>query len=175
MHQKNLYSKGFGVLDKVVNLLSEFCGWMSFSAVFGAMLIITYEVAARYIFKWPTYWEIEAAIFLLIIATFVGAAYTMKYDGHISLDIITQRMSPGIQDKLNFFTNLASLSFCLLASWRGWQMCWEAWELGWRSDSLWGPPLWIPYLFPAIGFTILSLQLIIKIVLKISTFEKESK
>lgn len=175
MSQKEVPIKGLGLLSKAVNLFSELCGWISFSAVFGAMLIITYEVMARYIFHWPTYWEIEAAIFLLILATFVGAAYTMKHDGHISLTILTERMSPGNQAKLNLITSLASLSFCLLVSWKSWEMWWEAYDLGWTSDSLWAPPLWIPYLFLPIGFTTLSLQFILEIAHKVVTLRKESE
>lgn len=176
MHQKELNRKGLGFLsNKAVDLFSGFCGWVSFSAVFVAMLVITYEVIARYIFHWPTFWEIEAAVFLLILATFVGSAYTMKHKSHISLDILTEKMSPGAQGKLNLLTSLASLSFCLLVSWRSWEMWWEAYDLGWNSDSLWGPPLWIPYLFPAIGFTTLSLQLIVEIANRVAAMGKEKK
>lgn len=174
MRQKDPPSRGLGPLGKAVNLLSEVCGWAAFVAVLGAMLVITYEVMARYIFHWPTYWEIEAAIFLLILTTFVGSAYTMKYGGHISLDILTQRMSSRGQAKLDILTCLASLSFCLLVSWRSWEMWWEAYELGWATDSLWAPPLWIPYLFPPVGFTAMSLQLIIEIVHRVVTLREEA-
>jgi len=163
MHQKSPPNRGLGPFGKIINMFSEVCGWIAFAAVLGAMLVISYEVMARYLFHWATYWEIEAAIFLLILTTFVGSAYTMKYGRHISLDIMTQRMSARNQAKLDILTCLASLSFCVLVSWRCWEMWWEAYGLGWTTDSLWAPPLWIPYLFPALGFTAMSLQLIAEI------------
>ena len=34
-----------------------------------------------------------------------------------------------------------------------------AWSRGWTSDTVWGPPLWIPYLAMPIGFSVYILQL----------------
>ena len=35
-----------------------------------------------------------------------------------------------------------------------------AWDRGWRSDTVWGVKLWIPYLALPVGFSLLLLQLI---------------
>jgi TRAP-type C4-dicarboxylate transport system permease small subunit len=34
-----------------------------------------------------------------------------------------------------------------------------AWDRGWRSDTVWGVRLWIPYLAIPVGFGLLALQL----------------
>ncbi len=39
-----------------------------------------------------------------------------------------------------------------------------AWERGWRSDTVWGVRLWIPYLALPIGFGLLLLQLVADLV-----------
>ena len=41
-----------------------------------------------------------------------------------------------------------------------------------HSESLWGPPLWIPYLFLPIGMTLLFLQYIVYIRDKIVSLKK---
>lgn len=48
-----------------------------------------------------------------------------------------------------------------------------AWSRGWKSDTLWGPPLWIPYLAMPVGFAIYLLQLgtIVAIASYIGTLE----
>jgi TRAP-type C4-dicarboxylate transport system permease small subunit len=147
----------------VIGWLSDTSGYLSLVAVVCAMLAITYEVAARYLFRWPTVWEIEAAIYFLIFATFVGSAFALKEEKHISMDVITARLRPSWRARVELVGAVASLAFCVLASVKGWAMWWEAFSLGWHSDSLWAPPLAVPYFFLPLGFTLVSLQYLVNI------------
>jgi len=149
---------GAGLARKSLALVAAISGFGSFTAILCAMLVITYEVVARYIFSWPTVWEIEAAIFLLIFATFIGSVHGLKDDAHVSMDMLAVMLKPRIRTKLNVVISLASLLFCIVVSIKGWEMWWEAYSLGWHSDSIWAPPLWIPYIFLPIGFSMMSIQ-----------------
>jgi len=51
-------------------------------------------------------------------------------------------------------------------------MWWEAYELDWHSESLWGPPLWIPYFFLPFGMSLFLLQYIVYIIKKIASLRK---
>jgi TRAP-type C4-dicarboxylate transport system permease small subunit len=150
-----------GLTQKGITLIARFAGFATFFAILCAMLVISYEVMARYLFSWPTVWEIEAAIFLLILATFVGSVHALKDDAHVSMDMVAVMIKPRIRAKLNVLTSFAAMLFCILVSVSGWKMWWEAYSLGWHSDSIWAPPLWIPYLFLPIGFTLMSLQYLV--------------
>jgi TRAP-type C4-dicarboxylate transport system permease small subunit len=165
-----------GPAQKGATLVARFAGFATFLSILCAMLVICYEVMARYVFSWPTVWEIEAAIFLLILATFVGSVYALKDDAHISMDVVAVLIRPRARAKLNVFTSFASMLFCILVSVSGWKMWWEAYSMGWHSDSIWAPPLWIPYIFLPIGFTLMSLQfLLICIGHIISIFNPQEK
>jgi TRAP-type C4-dicarboxylate transport system permease small subunit len=144
-----------------VSKISEVSGIVCAVSVLISAGVLTYEVLMRYVFKTPTIWEIEFSVYLLIMATFVGAAYGLKQGGHINIDLITHLLSPRIQAHLSFWTSILSLVFCLVVTWLGWQMWWEAASQGWRSDSLWGPPLWISYFFLPFGMTLLCLQYVV--------------
>ena len=144
-----------------VSRISEISGIVCAISVLVSAGVLTYEVLMRYVFKTPTIWEIEFSVYLLIMATFVGAAYGLKHGGHINIDLITHLLPPRVQAHLSFYTSFLSLVFCLVVAWLGWAMWWEAASKGWRSDSLWGPPLWISYLFLPFGMTLLCLQYLV--------------
>lgn len=163
---------GLGTLDKLINLLSEITGYLSVTAIIAAMLVITYEVLTRYLLHWATTWQIEAAVYLLILSTFLGSAYTLKHGGHISMDVVNLKLKPRTSAYLEAATSLASLAFCIFVTVKAWQMWWEAYVHGWHSDSIWGPPLWIPYLFLPLGFSCMSLQFVALIVRRLATIPR---
>jgi TRAP-type C4-dicarboxylate transport system permease small subunit len=153
-------------LTKVVNMVeafNRFFYWVSAIAILIASLILTYEVVMRYLLKIPTIWEIECAVYLGILATFLGAAYGLKDGAHINIDLVTRALPENARNKLYRFTSFISLLFCIYLAYKGWQCWWEAFSKGWRSESLWGPPLAIPYFFLPFGMTLLSLQFIIEV------------
>lgn len=137
--------------------------WLSALAILLSSLVLTYEVVMRYFLKIPTIWEVETAIYLGVLATFMGAAYGLKDGAHINIDLLTRTLPPSIQRKLEKGTSVLALLFCIYVAYKGWGLFWEAYIKGWRSDSLWGPPLSIPYFFLPLGLTLLSLQLIVQI------------
>jgi TRAP-type C4-dicarboxylate transport system permease small subunit len=58
-------------------------------------------------------------------------------------------------------------------------MWWSAVVANEHSESLWGPPLWIPYLFLPLGVTLVCLQSIVQIHgkirdLRLGTYEREA-
>jgi len=144
--------------SSLISRISEVSGIVCAVTILISAAVLTYEVLMRYVFKTPTIWEIEFSVYLLIMATFVGGAYGLKTGAHIHIDLITYLLPPRAQARLSLATSVVSLIFCLLLAYMGWEMWWEATSKGWRSDSLWGPPLGIPYLFLPLGMTLLCLQ-----------------
>ncbi|MDZ7580375.1 MAG: TRAP transporter small permease [Deltaproteobacteria bacterium] len=81
-----------------------------------------------------------------IAATFVGAAYGLKQNSHINIELLhrppaARRPSAGSTS----FTSVIALGFCAYLAWKGAVMWWEAYEGGWRTSSLWSIPLVYPY------------------------------
>jgi TRAP-type C4-dicarboxylate transport system permease small subunit len=53
------------------------------------MLSIGLEVVLRYFFDRPQVWVIELSEYALLYITFLGAAWVLKADGHVKVDIFT--------------------------------------------------------------------------------------
>jgi len=133
-------------------------------AVVVASVILTYSVAARYFLKIPTEWQDETAIFLLVGATFLSAAFVQSYRGHVGVEAVAELLSPRANHWRKLVVDFVSLVFCAFFSWKSWTLFLEALHEGHTSNSTWGPPLWIPYVLMAVGMTLLSLQLLLEFV-----------
>lgn len=150
------------LLARIIENLNRVMYWFSAIGIVVSSGILTYEVLMRYLFKTPTIWEIELAIYLGIMATFLGAPYGLKDGAHINIDLVIRVLSKNVQKVLYRITSFISLVFCVYLAYNGWQYWWEAFSKGWRSESLWGPPLAFPYVFLPLGMTLLTLQFIIE-------------
>jgi TRAP-type C4-dicarboxylate transport system permease small subunit len=157
---KNLFS----LLAQKIESLNRGVYYTASLAILLSAFVLTYEVIIRYILRAPTIWEIEFSVYLIIMATYLGAAYGLKDGAHININIVVRLLPNEVKRKLSLLTSLLSWAFCIILAWKGWEMWWEATSKGWRSESLWGPPLTIPYIFLPIGMTLLSLQYLILIV-----------
>lgn len=152
--------------------LSSITGWVAALSIVAAALIVTEGVLVRKFLGISTIWQIEASVFLLIFSVFVGAPLVQKHEHHLNVDLVLIHLSPKTREIILI---VVSIFTCLLAvsiAWYAWPMWWETVVTNEHSESLWGPPLWIPYIFLPLGMSLLFLQYIVHISKKISALRK---
>lgn len=71
-------------IDKVVDKIQEYACFLLF---FAMVVVGGISVFSRFIFNMSITWAEETIKFLCIWLTFVGAALTVRKDGHVSIDI----------------------------------------------------------------------------------------
>ncbi|MCU0592646.1 MAG: TRAP transporter small permease [Desulfobacterales bacterium] len=148
---------------QLIDRLSQISGYIAALSILAATLIIVHQVVVRYVFKIPTIWQVETAIYLLIAATFLGAPYGLKENAHINIDLLIIKLPAAGRRKLDIVTSVIAMLFCFFLAYRGGVMWWEAFEGNWRSSSLLSVPLVYPYALIPVGMFITGLQYIVKI------------
>jgi TRAP-type C4-dicarboxylate transport system permease small subunit len=128
-----------------------------------AGLVLSYSVAARYFFNAATYWQDEAAVFLLVGSTFMSAAYVQSKRGHIGIEAIIGLLPKRVNQIRSIAVDLMGFLFCTFFAWKSWTLFHEAWVDGQVSSSTWAPPQWIPYSFMALGMSLMSVQMFLQV------------
>ena len=137
-------------------------------ALIAACAVLSYSVLGRALFQAANYWQDEAAVFLLVGATFMTAAYVQQQRGHIGIEAFVGLLSPLANRIRLWLVDVASLLFCAFFAWKSWTLAHEAWVDGQVSNSMWSPPLAIPYGLMACGMTLLCVQILLQIVIPLA-------
>jgi TRAP-type C4-dicarboxylate transport system permease small subunit len=128
-------------------------------ALVAACAVLTWSVTSRAAFASASDWEDETAVFLLVGAIFLTAAYVQEGRGHIGIEALAEALPPSWNAVRRRCADAASLAFCGFFAWKSWTLTGEAWREGLVSNSMWSPPLVFPYAMMAAGMTLLCLQI----------------
>ena len=137
-------------------------------ALIAACAVLSYSVLGRALFQAANYWQDEAAVFLLVGATFMTTAYVQGKRGHIGIEAFVGLLSPLANRIRLWLVDVASLLFCAFFAWKSWTLAYEAFSEGQVSNSMWSPPLSIPYGLMACGMTLLCVQILLQIVIPVT-------
>ena len=137
-------------------------------ALIAACGVLSYSVLGRALFHSANYWQDEAAVFLLVGATFMTSAYVQQQRGHIGIEAFVGLLSPLANRIRLWLVDVASFLFCAFFAWKSWTLAHEAWADGQVSNSMWSPPLAIPYGLMACGMTLLCIQILLQIAIPLS-------
>lgn len=143
-------------VDSVNEKIGNAVSWLTTLMV----LVVCYDVFTRYVLKSSSVavqeleWHLFGMIFLL------GAAFSMKHDQHVRVDVLYSRFSPKGQAWVNFLgSTLFLIPFSILVIWASWNFVKNSYMMGETSPNPGGLPA--RYLLKACiptGFFFLLLQ-----------------
>lgn len=151
--------------SKTVDTISTYAGNLSAAMIMAIALMIFYEIVARSFFNSPTSWTLEISVELTIAATFLGVAYVGTKDKHISIDLVTSRLSRQSQKVLDFTVYLLSIALMALFTYSAVKMI----QMSMTTKAL-SPALQLPAFIPQCavlaGAVLLILHLIQRTIVK---------
>lgn len=155
---------------KAVAALSTLAGWCAAAMIVLAVAITCQMIFIRFVLNGSTIWQTEAVVYLMVAATLIGLPYVQRLRGHVNVDLIPIWLPRRGRFALALITLSLSCAIVALMLVYGYEFWHIAWSRGWRSDTVWGVRLWIPYLSIPVGFGLLLLQLfadLLAVILKI--------
>jgi TRAP-type mannitol/chloroaromatic compound transport system permease small subunit len=153
------------IIEKGINGLNEKVGNLCAFLIIPLILVIVYEVFMRYLFNAPTVWAFEATTLIYGVHYMLGLAYTHKHNGHVAIDVFESRLPERPRIILRIIANLVMFvpTVGMLGVWSVIyaSTSWHNWE---RASTSWAPPFYPFKTIMAIGFILLFLQGIAKLI-----------
>lgn len=143
--------------------VSKVLGFLAALLLGSAILSVAHMVFVRYFLGESTVWQTEYTIYAIVCATFLGTPWTLLVKGHVNVDLLQIAAGPRVRLVLQILSAIASLIFAGLLAYATVFYLIETWEFGWRSETVWAVPLWIPTLPMAVGFVMLCVQYVAEI------------
>jgi TRAP-type mannitol/chloroaromatic compound transport system permease small subunit len=145
--------------SKLIDLVNERIGKASSWLILLAVVICTANALVRYSVNlssngWlEVQWYLNSAMFLLV------AAYALKRNNHVRIDVIAGRLSPRVQAWIDILGSLfALLPVSLIIIWYSWPSLINSWDLGEHSSDPGGLIRWPVRLLIPVAFSMLALQ-----------------
>jgi C4-dicarboxylate transporter DctQ subunit len=124
------------------------------------MLSICLEVVMRYFLNRPLVWVIEMSEYALLYITFLGTAWLLRREGHVTVDVLLVRLNPKSQAALGLFSSIIGIAISLVLIWYGSEVTWDHYQRGiFKPTVLQFPTAPILAIIP-IGSMILAMQFI---------------
>lgn len=163
-------------ISKMIDNLSQWCGKISYGLVLVMIFLGVWNVLGRYIGKiigenlnLNSLIELQWYIFDLIF--FLGAAYALKINRHVRVDVFYKDFSPKLKAMVNIFGVIFFLfPFCGVIIYFSWQYVLNSWQIWELSPDEGGLPRYIIKTTLLLGPFFLILQGISEIIKNLFLF-----
>jgi TRAP-type mannitol/chloroaromatic compound transport system permease small subunit len=153
------------LVDTLNERIGKFSAWFVLLAVF----ICTVNALVRYAFNLSSngwleiQWYLNSAMFLLV------AAYALKLNAHVRIDVIAGKLSQRTQAWIDIFGGLFMLlPAVLIIAWYSWPSLVNSFQIGEMSSDNGGLIRWPVRLLIPVAFSLLALQGVSEIVKRVA-------
>lgn len=105
------FKRFLAIWNRILNVFVFLAGLL----LWGQMIIVNIEVVSRYLGH-PTTWVSEISSIMILWIPFMVAAWILKRDGHVRMDLLIQRISQKSQVVLNMITSAIGVVVMLIIS-----------------------------------------------------------
>ena len=158
-HENVLY-KIDRILDRIVHAIATALASVSVVVLVAFTLLISVYIIGRATVNIPWLFVEEFTGYALVLLTFFVLAYTLRRQGHITIDFIVRRFPKKVQTILQVVTDCLALVLVVYLTWRGTEWFMYGLTDQVRSGHPSGVIMWPYYLLVPIGMAVFSLALL---------------
>jgi TRAP-type mannitol/chloroaromatic compound transport system permease small subunit len=145
-------------LFKAVDSISEWSGKGVSFLIFAGIGILVLEVFLRYVFHRPTMWAHGSSQRLFAVYYVLAGAYVLRYNGHVTVDVIYNRFSKKVKAILRAVNSLFLFLFCGVLLWKGFDFAWTSLSQWEPDETPWRAPLYPAKMMVPIGAALILIQ-----------------
>jgi len=154
-----LLAKGGAIFDRINEAISWFIsGLLAFT-----LLSVCCDVIFRSLPIGSLFWVMEIDEYILLYITFLGAAWVLKREGHVKMDLVLSRLKPATQARLDTITSILGAIVCLVVAWYGAQTTWDLFRTGYYEETMLSLPTFHLHAVVTLGCFLFCIQFLRRI------------
>ena len=142
------------LIDKVFDRIARAIEFVLAYAFILAVLLNFTNVVGRYLFGLSLLGSDEVQVFIMVGATFLGAAVVTRRDQHLRMDVLLQFMPQSLRLALRIAEQLLLIVIAGFVLSQSYFYVGQMLRIG-RTSDMAGVPMWIPHGAVAVGFALI--------------------
>lgn len=132
-------AKARDIFDRIIDSLA----FLAAVLIIFAMVLVSAEVIFRYFLHAPIIWAFEVTEWILLFICFLGAAWLLKKEGHVKVELLTDRLKPKTQALFGIISSVMGITICLFFVWYGLLVAVDYFQRGVYDPTVLELPKWV--------------------------------
>jgi C4-dicarboxylate transporter DctQ subunit len=146
------------IFDHINTIMVIICGMLALALTF----IVGADITLRYLFNKPLGWVKEVSEYILVGLGFLAAAWILKDDAHVKMDLVLTKVTPRTQTMMNIITSVISTIVLIIVTWFSFRVTLDFYKTGIVTPTVLEPPKWILMIPIIVGCFLLAVQFVRK-------------
>jgi C4-dicarboxylate transporter DctQ subunit len=156
---EKLSTKAGNVFDRLLDILVALAGIIaSFITV-----AVCVGILSRYFLNRPISWVVEISEYGLLYITFLVAAWVLRHEQHVSVDLVYNRLSPRNKAIASIFTSIVAGFVFLIITIYGFKVTKNQFDTKYFTPTILEAPKFVVTLIIPVGTFLLLIQIIRRI------------
>lgn len=132
-------------MSKLIAKISTYAAYVTIGANSLILAFVLAEILARALFGTSLLITVEMTSWLLLASSFLGAAWTLKENGHVKIDILTERTPARVRTTVALLVHLVGTLLFVAFAYYVWQDLVEKYVTKATGETIYRFPVWWAY------------------------------
>ncbi|MDP6518002.1 MAG: TRAP transporter small permease, partial [Alphaproteobacteria bacterium] len=121
-------------------------------------VLIVVDVGLRNLGRQPPAHTLALTEYALLYATLLGAPWLLRTRGHVTVDMVTGSVGPGLRRLMARLTSLIGLAACLAFAWSAAQVTWSSFTRASFDMRSFDMPQWLLFVVMVPSFLLMAIE-----------------